>query len=264
MKNIFYLLVLSLIFISCETEDMSEHIEARDTTGTLAKRGSNVPAVLSFQEHQDMLAWNSFIVGEVMRLSPTDRTYVLNSFDPATKTVSMTSLLSQNLFYEHYVHIATYASYPFYDRCGNPDNSVWPPKDPKDPFRRDTAMTTPTRVQNLLNNLQSNKTEIFIPTTVYSGNIFSVGHPLVDQIGHVGSLIYFTTIEYNFGVVLCQRHSESMHVGPANQTNNDFIILSRPNLETGNPYSYINFDIHNYLRDLGNNNSGGPFLGGRL
>jgi hypothetical protein len=263
MKNIFYLLILTFIFISCETEQMSENIEARDTTGTLAKRGGNAPAVLSLQEHKDMLAWNSFIVGEVMRLSPTDRTYVLNSFDPATKTVSMTSLLSQNLFFEHYVHIATYASYPFYDRCGNPDNSIWPPKDPEDPFKKNNTTITPIEVQNLLNNLQSNKTEIFIPNTVYSGNTFSVGHPLVDQIDHTGSLIYFTTIEYNVGIVFCQRHSEPMNVGPANQTNNDFIILSRPNLDTGNPYSYINFDIHNYLQDLGTGNPGGPFLGGR-
>jgi hypothetical protein len=263
MKNIFYLFVLSFIFISCEKEELNLSNQSKDTTANSAKSGGANTAVLSLQEHKDMLAWNSFIIGEVIRLSPTDRTYLLNSIDPVTKTVSMKTLLSQNMFYEHYVHIATYASNSSYDRCGNPDNTIWPPRVPKDPFGKNNATTTPTRVQNLLNNLQSNKTEIFIPTTVYSGNTFSVGHPLVDQIDHTGSLIYFTIIEYNVGIVFCQRHSEPMNVGPANQTNNDFIILSRPNLDTGNPYSYINFDIHNYLRDLGNNNSGGSFLGGR-
>ncbi len=262
MKKLFYLFAFLLFLSSCETEEIIETSNAADTESLNLKRSRGNTTVIPLQDHKDLLAWNSFIVGEVMRLDLADRNFVLNSVDPVTKTVSMTYLLSQSLFYDHYVHIATYATADMsYDRCGNPDNNLWPPADPKDPYGNKSTVI-PIHVQNLLDNLIINRTEIYLPNTVYVGNTYTVGHPLVNQIDNMGSLIYFITLEYNYGLVFCQRHSEHMNVGPQNQADNDFIILSRPNLDNGNPYPYINFDVNLYLQDLGNSGGGGPYLGG--
>jgi hypothetical protein len=272
MKNIFYLLILTFIFISCETEEMSEHIEARDTAATLAKIGSNVPAVLSFQEHQDILARNSFIIGEVLRMYPETKQHIINSIDPITGSVSMQNLLntsSGTLFYDHYFFIARYASMNT-SGCRHlwivlhPDEGIpWPPKprNPPSPFDTRTnndgnlndGPTTGSCFTTLdfINKVINNNTEIVIYNPLSSGDIFTVGHPLYDQSIHLGSKVIKNVIITYTGrgddTMFCGTYSEPATVSASNQAAHNIIVLSRPNLSNGNPYPYINFDITDYL-----------------
>jgi hypothetical protein len=265
MKNIFYLFVLSFIFISCETEEMSEHIEARDTTGTFAKRGSNAPAVLSFQEHQDILARNSFIIGELLRIHPGSKQHIINSIDPITGKVSMQNLLNTSrgtLFYDQYFFIARFA-YMNYNGCIsayydiNPEGGQpWPPRNPLTPFdNKTTNSILPSRTivetTDFINKVINNNTEIVIYNPLSSGDIFTVGHPLYDQSVHLGSKVIENVIITYTGrgddTMFCGTYSEPATVSASNQAAHNIIVLSRPNLSNGNPYPYINFDVTDYL-----------------
>lgn len=259
MKKIVHLVILAFLVFSCETDDIKEQVE---TVNQEQFTLNLLPPLNRFgiQEHQEILAWNSFILGELMRISPSDKSFILSAIDPASKTVAMSTLLDQStnsLFYDHYVFIASNAwmNAVFCMKPGNQD--PWPPLDPEDPFGNSRTLI-PIEVTSLINSLLINNTELYVQNSTASGNIYTVGHPLVNQLNHIGSMIYEVPM-VNYP---CTTYSAPTNVGASNQINNDLILLSRPNLSNGNPYSYINFDINRYLQDLGDPDTDDPYISG--
>jgi hypothetical protein len=248
MKNIFYLLVLSLIFISCETEDMEDVSEAEHVEAVVLKRGISNTTILSKQEHVAMLDWNSYIIGQLMLYSPAAKQLVLNSLNPVSKTVSMNLLLnsaSNTAFLDHYIYVATHARM-IPEICGNPDSTPWPPRGGPGDFGIERYIEP--NISKLINDLTSHKTELYIPNSIANGDVHTAGHPLEDVSYNRGINNYKIPMGYVVLGVPCVQFYYYLNISQTERADNYSIILSRPNLSTGNPFPYINFNITFYLR----------------
>lgn len=270
--------MISFIFVSCEKEELNENIESNVARESIAKRSRGNSAVISFQDHQDMLKRNSFIIGEIIRLSPSDESYIRNSLDPVTNTVSMNTLFNganSTSFVDNYKAIGTFALADYYgcrdsnETVTTPDTSPWPPRDPDDddPLGRFSGNIVSQEVLDLIDKLVLNNTEIVINNPGIREDILIVGHPLTSSLAHLGYLIYndpiFTHTVIRRGQIRsCALYSQEVNIEDSDLASDNLIILSRPNLDNGNPYSYINFDIKNFLQDLDNGTTSGPYLGG--
>ncbi|PPK94796.1 hypothetical protein LY01_01548 [Nonlabens xylanidelens] len=264
MKKEFYPFILILFMISCETEELNNDNQVVGKEGLILKRGGNNTAVLSLSDHKDLLARNSFIVGEMMRLDANHRQHVINSLDPVTQVVSMQTLLntsSGSSFYDHYLFIARYASMNF-DGCTslnrdiNPEGgNPWPPLNPRTPFDPRPSSTNPTftvlETLAFINEILNNNIEIVVYNPLSTGNIYTVGHPLNVQNTNLGCMIIDSpSLRYvgnGIDLNVCGKYSEPASVNASNRAANQVVVLSRPNLSKGNRYPYINFNITSYL-----------------
>lgn len=248
MKNLFLFSIFTLFFISCDVENIEENKTSLVHQEVNLKRAVRTPP-LAKEEHQRMLELNSFIVSELILWSAVDRALVLNSIDPVTKTVSMNYLLNPNInaeFVKHYTFVASRVRINL-GLCTNPDDTTWPPFE-KTPEETSLILKTqmdiiPAEIQLLINNLKANRTELYIPNDIASDNFYPVGHPLENLFSNTGSVIYSVPLQFNNCIIYSEAHTISI-----SELANDYqIVLSRPDLSTSNPYTYINFDIEAYL-----------------
>lgn len=251
-----YLLLCIMAITSCEVENV-DSIE----NATSAKELVFEAPSFGQQEHANLLDRNAFLVGELMRLSFSDRTLILNSIDPVTRTVSMSTLLndSQSPLYIHYRFLAA-SAIQNYILCGNPDTQLWPPADPIITFENSIPSPAPS-ADTFIQLLLQHETEIYIPND-WSSKIFTVGHPLMDVTSSIGTEIYIVPLLQNTFRNNCLYYSVASSVDNTKLVNNEFIILSRPTAASisGNNYPYINFDITRLLNKGALNGGGGTGL----
>lgn len=251
----------ALLIISCEVENVPETIENSGDT-TLSKTLFELDlGTSSFNksEHADLLSKNAFVIGELMRVSFQDRQLIFNAMNPTTRTVNITALLNDlpTGFYERYRYIATHAI-PNYANCGNPDTTtLWPPFIPQDPFKTFIYPADPT-VDQEINLLMIHETEVYLPNN-WSGNIFTVGHPLSDVQHAMGIDINLVPVSGFTGIAECIYYSVPASINTSTIVSNEFIVLSRPTSASIslNQYDYINFDIKKLLNKANLNGPGG-------
>ncbi|WP_303686094.1 hypothetical protein [Nonlabens dokdonensis] len=269
MKKKFYLPLIALLFIfSCETDEIKEIDNKASLEDNVSKRGANNGILLNYQDHKEMLARNSFIVGELMRLDSNDKNYVFSSLNSSTNSVLMSDLFTgqnSSMFLRHYKYLAQYAIINYegcrdiFETVTTPDSQPWPPRQTPVPYpapETDSAQTSPM-VLSLINNLIFNNTEIVIQASPNPEDIYTVGHPLNANSSNLGTFIYDTPTIYiprGKRSQRCAVYSEEVIVDNSTVDNNRAIVLSRPNLSNGNPYSYVNFDVNTFLSNLGNTN----------
>ncbi|WP_124981350.1 hypothetical protein [Nonlabens xiamenensis] len=259
--KLFFSITICLLFLQCTTEDYLAESPTNDVNVDISAKTLS-PISYEIDEHQAILHRNSFVVGEIMRLSFADRQYILSQLDPLTRTCSMNQLFSNTDFLQNYYHIVQFGQMDF-SLCTNPDARLWPPEDPLEPFDRpsDIINFPSSDTYAFKSSVESYHTEIYIPVDYSNGDILTVGHPLVDQLSHQGLAVYDPPVELQNGLQDCIKWSQSTSIGNQNLADGDPFVLSRPKSSETYRFPYISFDIEDFLQPLYSpGNPSGPGL----
>lgn len=245
MKNICYLFIVSFLVFSCEKEDLQNETEVNNQD-VLSQKSDFVfeatPVAWGLSEHQWMLYWNSIIIGEMIKDDVNFRNQVLSLVNPFTHTVPMSSIIDFST--ENYLSYA----YRYYAENSIIYNPVCEP-DVILPFPPLIGVTGYAHVssisENLVNNMIQHSTELYIPNTTVTGDIFTVGHPLIDVPSNNGVQIFIQ--ERNVPCYMSRFFTDAIINPRIVQEQNAFVIVSRPTASSLINYSYINVDINRFL-----------------
>lgn len=263
MKIYLYSILLVLI-ASCSSDDLKEETPVIKIDQSIQE--SHFGAKSQQNTFAENLSWNSFIVGEVLRLYPEHHQTIQAATNPLNKTVQMEALLNPStnaVFLERYIFVASHAIMN-YSILGNPDpTKPWPPSGANIPIYGEQSKSyfdvTPivtgnsgilSGVNQLIFEMKSKRVELYIPNSyqLHHVDILTVGHPLIDVITNTGCLIYDTPKRVTYGFLDGYIYSKPATVNNDSIRNNHFIILSRP-AAVGNNLSIlgISFNIYTYL-----------------
>lgn len=245
MKNISYLIIVSFLVFSCEKEHLQNEIEVNNQDGISQKSGFEfepTPFAWGLSEHQRMLDWNSVVIGEMMKDDVNFRNQVLSLVNPSTHTVPMSSIIDFST--ENYWSYA----YRYYAENSIIYNPVCEP-DVTLPFPPVIGVISHAHVssisENLVNDIIQHATELYIPNATSIGDIYTVGHPLVDVPSNNGKQIFFQ--ERNVPCYMSRFFTDAIINPRTVQKQKAFVILSRPTAASLINYNYINVDINRFL-----------------
>ncbi|WP_405352274.1 hypothetical protein [Nonlabens sp. Asnod3-H03] len=257
MKKII-LIIMSAMVLGCSRDEVVNHdnINIESKVGVIDPLYS-YPPITDRDVHKEMLNWNAFIVGEILRDRSDFRSHFFNNLDTATGTVDLEDLIdftTDNVFSNLYRYYAENSIFQ-YVSC-NPDESApWPPLIPPadDNIPSTNSVTWSIDVNKHVSRIISNPIQLYVPNAdVFIGESYTVGHPLLPVTNNHG--------DYNYGrYVYSQPNTENnmacvthvfselcvLSIGDVYQ--DKFIIVSRPTITSVSNYPYINFDITKFL-----------------